>query len=125
MVCNYFQKEVDGEGIHRIKQHLAHARGNIKPCLEVFDELKAEMQGHLDAYQAEKANNKKVRKEVGRSSSGTQFDSDLQDIMPSFEESSAFPIPGRDPYTNPREVEHVGGSGVGASASKRPRANIE
>jgi hypothetical protein len=60
MVCNYCQKE-DGEGgIHRIKKYLAHARGNIKPCLEVFDELKAEMQGHLDAYQVDKAKNKKV-----------------------------------------------------------------
>ena len=82
------------------------------------------MQGHLDAYQADKAKNKKVRKEVGRSSSGTQFDSDLQDIMPSFEESSAFPIPAHDPYTNHRE-EHVCGSGVGASTSKRPRDNLE
>jgi hypothetical protein len=82
------------------------------------------MQGHLDVYQADKAKNKKVRKEVGRSSSGTQFDSGLQDRMSSFEESFAFPIPGRDPYTNPRE-EHVGGSGDGASASKRPRGNLE
>jgi hypothetical protein len=124
MVCNYCQKEVGEGGINRIKQYLAHARRNIKPCLEVSDELKAEMQGHLDAYQVEKAKNKKVQKEVGRSSSGTQFDSDLQGRMPSFEESSAFPIPGRDPYTNPRE-EHLGGSGVGASASKRPRGNLE
>jgi hypothetical protein len=124
MVYNYCQKEVGGGGINRIKQHLALARGNIKPCLEVSDELKAEMQDHLDAYQADKAKNKKVQKEVGRSSSGTQFDNDLQDTMPSFEESSAFPIRGRDPYTNPRE-EHVGGNGAGASTSKRPRGNLE
>jgi hypothetical protein len=126
MVCNYCQKQVGGGGIHRIKQHLAHARGNIKPCLEVSDELKAEMQGLLDAFQADKAKNKKLRKEVGRSSGGIRFDSDLQDRMPSFEESSAFPIPGRDPYTNPREeVEDVGGSGAGASTSKRPRGNLD
>jgi hypothetical protein len=113
-------------GIHRIKQHLANARGNIKPCLEVPDELKAEMMGLLEGYQADKAKNKKVRKEVGRSSGGTRFDSDPQDRMPSFEESSAFPIPGRDPYTNPREeVEHVGGSGAGASGSKRPRGILD
>jgi hypothetical protein len=124
MVCNFCQKEVGGGGINRIKQNLAHARGNIKPYSEVSDELKAEMQGHLDAYQAEKAKNKKVQKEVGRSSSGTQFDSDIQDRMPSFEESFVFPIPEHDPYTNPRE-EHVGGSGVGVSASKRPRGNLE
>jgi hypothetical protein len=126
MVCNYCQKEVGEGGIHRIKQHLTHARGNIKPCLKVSNELKDEMQGLLDAFQSDKAKNKNVQKEVGRSSSGTRFDSDLQDRMPSFEESSVFPIPGRDPYTNPREeVEHVGGSGVGASTSKRSRGNLE
>jgi hypothetical protein len=126
MVCNYCQKEVGGGGIHRIKQHLAHARGNIKPCLEVSDELKVEMQGLLEAFQADKANNKKVRKGVGRSSGGTRFDSDLQDRMPSFEESSTFPIPGCYPYTNPRdEVEHVGGSGASASAFKRPHGNLD
>jgi hypothetical protein len=128
MVCNYCKKEVGGGGIHRIKQHLANARGNIKPCLEVPDELKAEMMGLLEGYQADKAKNRKVQKEVGRNSGGirTRFDSDPQDRMPSFEESSAFPIPGRDPYTNPREeVEHVGGSGAGASGSKRPRGNLD
>jgi hypothetical protein len=127
MVCNYCKKGVGGGGIHRIKQHLAHARGNVKPCKEVPDELKAKMMGLLEGYQAEKAKNKKLQKEVGRSSGGTRtrFDSDPQDRMPSFEESSAFPIHGYDPYTNPREVEHVGGSGVGASGSKRPRGNLD
>jgi hypothetical protein len=126
MVCNYCQKEVGGRGIHRIKQHLANARGNIKPCLNVSDELKAEMMGLLEGFQADKAKNKKVRKEVGRSSGGTIFDSDPQNRMPSFEESSTFRIPGHDPYTNPREeVEHVGGSGAGASGSKRPRGNFD
>jgi hypothetical protein len=128
MVCNYCKKEVVGGGIHRIKQHLANARGNIKPCLAVPDELKAEMMGLLEGYQADKAKNRKIQREVGRSSGGTRtrFDSDPQDRMPSFEESSAFPIPGHDPYTNPREeVEHVGGSGAGASGSKRPRGNID
>ena len=43
MVCNYCQKEVGGGGIHRIKQHLAHTRGQIKPCKFVSEELKAEM----------------------------------------------------------------------------------
>jgi hypothetical protein len=94
--------------------------------LKVFDELKDEMMGLLEGYQVDKAKNKKVRKEVGRSSGGTRFDSDPQDRMPSSEESSAFPILGCDPYTNPREkVEHVGGSGVGASGSKRPRGNLD
>jgi hypothetical protein len=126
MVCNYCKKEVGRGGIHRIKQHLANARGNIKPCLEVSDELKAEMMGLLEGFQEDKSKTKKAKKEVGRSSGGTRFDSDPQDRMPSFEESSAFPILGHDPYTNPREeVEHVGGSGAGASGSKRPLGNLE
>jgi hypothetical protein len=57
MLCNYCQKEVGGGGIHRIKQHLANARGNIKPCLNVSDELKAEMMGLLEGFQADKAKN--------------------------------------------------------------------
>lgn len=61
MVCNYCQKEVGGGGIHRIKQHLAHARGNIKPCLKVFDNLKVEMFALLESYQAEKAKHKKIQ----------------------------------------------------------------
>ncbi len=133
MVCNFCQKEVGGGGIHRIKQHLANARGNIKPCKKVPDALKAEMQASIDSYREEKAKKKKVQKEVG-SGSATQFDSDTDfpdsHRIPSFEESSAFPIPMHDPYTNPSQRnnprgEHVGGSGVGASASKRPRGNLE
>ena len=64
MVCNYCQKEVGGGGIHRIKQHLAHARGNIKPCLKVSDNLKAEMFALLESYQAEKAKHKKIQSEM-------------------------------------------------------------
>ena len=133
MVCNFCQKEVGGGGIHRIKQHLANARGNITPCEKVPDALKVEMQASIDSYREEKAKKKKVQKEVG-SGSATQFhsDTDFPDShrIPSFEESSAFPIPMHDPYTNPSQRnnprgEHVGGSGVGASASKRPRGNLE
>ena len=94
MVCNYCQKEVGGGGIHRIKQHLAHARGNIKPCLKVSDNLKAEMFALLESYQAEKAKHKKIQSEIGRSSS--QMES--RERIPSFEESSSFPIPLHDPY---------------------------
>jgi hypothetical protein len=60
MVCNYCKKEVGGGGIHKIKQNLANARGNIKPCLEVPDELKDEMMGLLEGYQEDKSKNKKV-----------------------------------------------------------------
>ena len=64
MVCNYCQKEFGGGGIHRIKEHLAHAGGNIKPCLKVSDNLKAEMLALLESYQAEKAKHKKIQSEM-------------------------------------------------------------
>jgi hypothetical protein len=53
MICQYYCKKkvgVGSGGIHRLKQHLAHARGNVKPCLKIFDDLKAEMLGHIEAF---------------------------------------------------------------------------
>ena len=118
MVCNYCQKEVGGGGIHRIKQHLAHTRGQIKPCKNVSDELKAEMQALLEAYQADKTKNKKIIKEVG----GSATASAQHDRIHSFEESSTLPSSRCDPYSTEEHVE-LGGSG--ASVSKRPRGNLE
>ena len=92
MVCNYCQKEVGGGGINRLKQHLAGARGNVRPCLKVSDDLRAEMLGLLESYQAEKAKIKRVQKEIERSCS-----SDFLERNPSFEESSSFPNPTHDP----------------------------
>ena len=127
MVCNYCQKEVGGGGIHRIKQHLAHAKGNVRACPKVPDDLKAEMVAHLEAYQADKAKNKKMQKEIGKGALG--IGSDPQDRIPSFEESCTFPI---DPYTNPiqkkhnREEELVGGFGSSSTSNvKRARSNLE
>lgn len=64
LVCSYCQKEVSEEGgdIHTWKQHFARARENVKPCLKVFDDLKAEMLGHIDAFHTEKGSKKKVAK---------------------------------------------------------------
>ena len=48
--------------------------------------------------------------------------------IPSFEESSSFPIPLHDPYTNPREKDHPREEeDVGGSSSKRVRGtgNLE
>jgi len=124
MVCNYCQKEVGGGGIHRLKQHLAHARGNVKPCLKVFDNLKVEMLGYLESYEADKAKNKKVQNEIGKRTSSVQIESDLHEKTPSFEEFSSFPI--HDPYTNPNQKNHSGEEQVGGSTSnvKRPHGNL-
>ena len=74
--------------------------------------LKVEMLGLLESYQAEKAKHKKIQSEIGRSS--TQMES--HDRIPSFEESSSFPIPLHDPYTNPREKNHPREEDVGGSS---------
>ena len=92
IVCNYCQKEVGRGGINRLKQHLAGTRGNVRPCLKVPDDLRAEMLGLLESYQAEKSKNKRVQREIGRSCS-----SDFLERNPSFEESSSFPSPIHDP----------------------------
>ena len=120
-MCNYCQKEVGGGGINRLKQHLAGTRGNVRPCLKVLDDLRAEMLGLLESYQAEKSKNKRVQREIGRSCS-----SDFLERNPSFEESSSFPNPTHDPYTIPREESVVVG-GVGSSTSQfeKPRGSLE
>ena len=98
IVCNYCQKEVWGEGINRLKQHLVGTRGNVRPCLKVSDDLRAKMLGLLESYQAEKYKNKRVQREIGRSCS-----SDFLERNPSFEESSSFPNLAHDPCTVPGE----------------------
>ena len=73
------------------------------------------MLGSIEAFQEEKAKAKKLQKDIGTSSMSLEFDSDYdgddldtpQNEMPSFEESSSFPIKGR---VGPR-----------ASNFKRPR----
>ena len=45
-------------GFHRIKQHLAHGRGNVEPCPKVSDDLKAKKLSSIEAYQEEKTKTK-------------------------------------------------------------------
>ncbi|XP_042511920.1 uncharacterized protein LOC122087027 isoform X2 [Macadamia integrifolia] len=45
--CRYCHKVILGGGISRLKQHLAGERGNIAPCEQVPDDVKAQMQQHL------------------------------------------------------------------------------
>ncbi|URD88420.1 hypothetical protein MUK42_24599 [Musa troglodytarum] len=45
--CRYCHKMILGGGISRLKQHLAGERGNIAPCEQVPDDVKAQMQQHL------------------------------------------------------------------------------
>jgi hypothetical protein len=122
MVCNYCQKEVGKGGIHRIKQQLEHANGNVKPCLKVSNDLKSKMFSLFESYQAEKSKHTKIQSEIGRSS--TQMKN--RERIPSFEESSSFPIPLHDPYTSPREKRHpreeevVGGNSSKMACGNHP-----
>jgi hypothetical protein len=68
MVCNHCHKEIVW-GVHMLKQHLACVMGNIKPCLRVSLELIVEMQDSIEGYKANKAKNKQMQKERGRSGS--------------------------------------------------------
>ena len=67
-ICNYCGKKTVGGGIHRLKQHLAGARGNVEPCRKVSDDLRAEMLSSIESYQEEKAKAKKIQEDIGRSS---------------------------------------------------------
>jgi hypothetical protein len=116
-VCNYCGKTVKGGGIHRIKEHLAHARGQVEPCTSVSAELKAEMQNLLESFQVEKAKTKKIKKDIGKSQIDDAFHNDPEGHIPSFEESSSFPV-----GLGHRD-EHV--SGPSASSLKRARKGLD
>ncbi|WOK97096.1 hypothetical protein Cni_G05804 [Canna indica] len=45
--CRYCHKVILGGGISRLKQHLAGERGNIAPCEQVPDDVKAQVRQHL------------------------------------------------------------------------------
>jgi hypothetical protein len=53
--------------IHRIKQYLAHARGQIEPCPKVSADLKVEMLGLIESFQTDKAKTENIKKDIGRS----------------------------------------------------------
>ncbi len=92
-------------GINRVKQHLAHARGNVELCPSVPNDLRAEMLNSIEAYRAKKAKNKKIQKDIGKSSRPNESDSDYnseetpEDQIPSFQGSTTIPAKGKRPRT--------------------------
>ncbi|KAJ9568146.1 hypothetical protein OSB04_004112 [Centaurea solstitialis] len=46
-VCNFCQKIIRGGGIHRVKQHLAGVKGQVKACRKVTPEVRFTMEGLL------------------------------------------------------------------------------
>ena len=62
--------------MHRLKQSLAGARGNVETCRKVFDDLRAEMLSSIEAFQEEKAKTKKIQEDIGRSSMSFEDETD-------------------------------------------------
>ncbi|KAJ9567271.1 hypothetical protein OSB04_003237 [Centaurea solstitialis] len=46
-ICNFCQKIIRGGGIHRVKQHLAGVKGQVKACRKVTPKLRFTMEGLL------------------------------------------------------------------------------
>jgi hypothetical protein len=59
------------------------------------------MQGLLEAYQAEKAKNKKIQKDIGKSQLDDAFHNDIEGHISSFEQSSNFLVGHRDEHVGP------------------------
>ncbi|KAK4836636.1 hypothetical protein QYF36_025628 [Acer negundo] len=66
--CKYCHKIFLGGGISRLKQHLAGERGNVAPCEEVPEDVKLEIQQHLDFKVSEKLKRQKGLKSNKNSS---------------------------------------------------------
>ncbi|KAK3228588.1 hypothetical protein Dsin_000469 [Dipteronia sinensis] len=66
--CKYCHKIFLGGGISRLKQHLAGERGNVAPCEEVPEDVKLEIQQHLDFKLSEKLKRQKGLKSNKNSS---------------------------------------------------------
>jgi hypothetical protein len=63
--CKYCKKCIKGRegGIHRLKEHLAGVRGQVKSCeapLDVIGPIGEEMKEVLNDYQEEKAREKAI-----------------------------------------------------------------
>ena len=97
-VCNFCGKKVKGGGIQRVKEHLVHWRGQVKPCENVSDDLKAEMLSFIEAYNEEKGRNKRLKKDISKIQKDDAMfsDPDFEEYMPSFEDSSSFPGKARE-----------------------------
>jgi hypothetical protein len=106
-------KTIKGGGIHRIKIHLACEKGQVEGCTKVYDELNLEMKNLLAFYQVDKSRAKKIKKYAGKSQDDDPF------TIPSFEESSSFPIGlgvgQRDEVENAYFVHPRSFKGTGAS----------
>ncbi|MCL7031693.1 hypothetical protein MKW94_008692 [Papaver nudicaule] len=63
--CIYCDKVILGGGISRLKQHLAGYRGNIAPCENVPEDVRAKMQQHLGSNGLERQKKQNKLEENG------------------------------------------------------------
>ncbi|OVA07174.1 zinc finger protein [Macleaya cordata] len=65
--CRYCHKVILGGGISRLKQHLAGERGNIAPCENVPEDVRAQMQHHLGFKVSERLKKQKEPETIDNS----------------------------------------------------------
>ncbi|XP_026447559.1 uncharacterized protein LOC113348074 [Papaver somniferum] len=63
--CIYCDKVILGGGISRLKQHLAGYRGNIAPCENVPEDVRAKMQQHLGSNGLERQKKQNKLEDTG------------------------------------------------------------
>ena len=69
MYCKYCRKLIKGEGIFRLKQHLAAIKGQVKACeapLDVIGQIRADMQEQFKKFEESKARKREIDEEVGK-----------------------------------------------------------
>ncbi|XP_028119117.1 uncharacterized protein LOC114316620 [Camellia sinensis] len=78
IMCKFCGKELNG-GITRLKQHLAHRKGQVAPCANVSGAVRTLMTNHLNNYKGKKLDKRKMNKELTEQIRASQCDDDEND----------------------------------------------
>ncbi|XP_028077473.1 uncharacterized protein LOC114279431 [Camellia sinensis] len=76
--CKFCGKELNG-GITRLKQHLAHMKGQVAPCANVSGEVRTLMMDHLNNYKEKNLDKRKMNEELTEQIRASQCDDDEND----------------------------------------------
>ncbi|XP_028055925.1 uncharacterized protein LOC114260062 [Camellia sinensis] len=76
--CKFCGKELNG-GITRLKQHLAHMKGQVASCANVSGEVRTLMMDHLNNYKGKKLDKRKMNEELTEQIRASQCDDDEND----------------------------------------------
>ena len=69
MICKFCNKSIGGGDIHKLKQHLAGIRGQVKPCdapNEVLGPIRAEYLSKFEKFEETKTKEKAIQDEIAR-----------------------------------------------------------